>query len=291
MADESKVTMHVMTDETGQEILDQLKKVTAVAGPQGEKGDKGDAAATISVGSVTTLDAGSEATVTNSGTSSEAVFDFGIPTGAKGEKGDKGETGDVGEKGEIGPQGETGTAATISVGSVTTLDAGSEATVTNSGTSSEAVFDFGIPTGATGAKGDKGDVGDKGDKGDAGPAATVTVGTITELAAGSTPTVINSGSDSAAVLDFGFPATNVSARALTLNLPASGWTNKAQTIQADGVSTESTIIVTYAPASKSLWQQANISASSQADGTLTFVCDYTPTEDITANALVMSVVA
>jgi hypothetical protein len=231
MADESKVTMHVMTDETGQEILDQLKKVTAVAGPQGEKGDKGDAAATISVGSVTTLDAGSEATVTNSGTSSEAVFDFGIPTGAKGEKGDKGETGDVGEKGEIGPQGETGTAATISVGSVTTLDAGSEATVTNSGTSSEAVFDF------------------------------------------------------------GFPATNVSARALTLNLSTSGWTNKAQTIQADGVSTESTIIVTYAPASKSLWQQANISASSQADGTLTFVCDYTPTEDITANALVMSVVA
>lgn len=47
------------------------------------KGSKGDAA-TITVGTVTTLPAGSDATVTNSGTSSDAVFDFGIPKGADG---------------------------------------------------------------------------------------------------------------------------------------------------------------------------------------------------------------
>lgn len=45
------------------------------------------------------------------------------------------------------PTGETGTAATVSAGSVTTLSAGSSATVTNSGTSSAAIFNFGIPQG------------------------------------------------------------------------------------------------------------------------------------------------
>lgn len=56
---------------------------------QGEKGD----AATIEVGTVTTLPAGSDATVTNSGTSSEAVFDFAIPQGANGQDGTDGEDG------------------------------------------------------------------------------------------------------------------------------------------------------------------------------------------------------
>ena len=51
-----------------------------VKGPQGAKGDTGNAA-TIAVGTTTTLPAGSAATVTNSGTSSAAVFDFGIPKG------------------------------------------------------------------------------------------------------------------------------------------------------------------------------------------------------------------
>lgn len=47
------------------------------------KGSKGDAA-TIAVGTVTTLPYGSSATVTNSGTSAAAVFDFGIPEGQPG---------------------------------------------------------------------------------------------------------------------------------------------------------------------------------------------------------------
>ena len=48
----------------------------------------------------------------------------------------------------------SGTAATVDVGTTTTLAAGSPATVTNSGTTTAAIFDFGIP------KGDKGDPGD-----------------------------------------------------------------------------------------------------------------------------------
>lgn len=115
----------------------------------GEGGSSGEAgtAATIEVGTVTTGEAGSSASVTNSGTTSAAVFDFVIPRGDKGEKGDP------------GPQGEAGTAATIKVGKVTTVEGGFLASVTNSGTASAAVFDFVIPKGEKGEKGEKGDTG------------------------------------------------------------------------------------------------------------------------------------
>jgi hypothetical protein len=50
-------------------------------------------------------------------------------------------------------RGPAGPAATIAVGTVTTLPAGSSATVENAGTESAAVFDFGIPQGAAGSGG------------------------------------------------------------------------------------------------------------------------------------------
>jgi hypothetical protein len=126
--------------------VNRAKIVAITPGRQGEQGTAG-TAATIAVGTVTTGAPGSPAAVTNSGTSSAAVFDFDIPEGDKGDKGD---------------QGDPGAAATIAVGTVTTGAPGSSATVTNSGTSSAAVFDFSIP------EGDKGDKGDKGDQGDTG---------------------------------------------------------------------------------------------------------------------------
>jgi len=52
-----------------------------------------------------------------------------------------------------GGVGGTGPAATIAIGTVTTLAPGSPATVTNSGTSSAAILNFGIPAGAAGASG------------------------------------------------------------------------------------------------------------------------------------------
>lgn len=90
------------------------------------------------------------------------------PQGPQGLKGDTGNTGATGPQGPAGPQGPTGStgpagatgatgpagaAATVTVGSVTTLPAGSDATVTNSGTSSAAVLNFGIPQGAAGTGG------------------------------------------------------------------------------------------------------------------------------------------
>jgi len=60
-------------------------------------------------------------------------------------------TGPQGQTGPTGPQGPQGDAATIAVGTVTTLPAGSQATVINSGTSEAAVFNFGIPKGQDGS--------------------------------------------------------------------------------------------------------------------------------------------
>jgi hypothetical protein len=97
-------------------------------------------AATVTVGSTTTLSAGSLATVTNSGSSLAAILNFGIPQGIQGIQG---------VQGIQGIQGATGSAATVTVGSTTTLAPGASATVTNSGTSSAAVLDFGIPSGTT----------------------------------------------------------------------------------------------------------------------------------------------
>ena len=82
-----------MSDPFVVSIEPQMLKAVAgdivIRGAKGDKGDPGDSA-TIAVGSVTTLAAGSDATVTNSGTSSAAVLNFGIPQGAAGETGEDG---------------------------------------------------------------------------------------------------------------------------------------------------------------------------------------------------------
>lgn len=62
-----------------------IKGATGAQGAQGAKGDQGDAA-TIQVGTVTTVAYGQTANVVNSGTSGAAVFDFTIPQGKPGEQ-------------------------------------------------------------------------------------------------------------------------------------------------------------------------------------------------------------
>ncbi|HZZ40208.1 MAG TPA: collagen-like protein, partial [Acidobacteriaceae bacterium] len=59
----------------------------------------------------------------------------------------------IAQAGSLGPTGPAGTAATVSIGAVTTLAPGASATVTNSGTAQDAVLNFGIPQGATGPAG------------------------------------------------------------------------------------------------------------------------------------------
>ena len=104
---------------------------TGATGATGAKGDTGNtgAAATIAAGSTTTLSAGSSATVSNSGTSSAAVFNFGIPQGIKGDTGATGATGATGSSGVVTVNAPitnagTSTAANLSVSAGSTSAAG-----------------------------------------------------------------------------------------------------------------------------------------------------------------------
>lgn len=136
---------------------DSVNDMTIVSGLKGDPGDPGDpgTAATIAVGTVVS---GQTASVTNSGTSTAAVFDFVLPKG------------DPGTPGADGHDGQDGAAATIAVGSVTS---GQTASVVNSGTSSAAVFDFVLP------KGDPGTPGQDGSDGADGVSPTVSTTAIT----------------------------------------------------------------------------------------------------------------
>lgn len=141
-------------------------------------------------------------------------IDLGYIKGAKGDKGDTGAKGATGPQGEVGPQGPIG-------------KTGPQGPQGLKGDTGE--------TGATGPKGDtgpqgpqglKGDTGAKGDKGDTGltgptgpqgpkgatgatgpqgPAGTINVGSVTSASYGTAPKVTNSGTATAAVLDFVIP--------------------------------------------------------------------------------------
>lgn len=263
-------------------------------GPQGIQGVVGPAA-TVAVGTVTTGDAGTSVSVSNAGTSGAAVLDFTIPRGAVGQtgavgpqgpqgiQGVKGDTGNAGPQGiqgltgpagPVGAVGPAGTAASVSVGTTTTGAAGTNAAVTNSGTSSAAVLNFTVPRGATGVagptgatgpagtsvvlkgsvaqvanlpttgntagdlyvvtatgdgyvwsgsswsnvgpiRGPAGPAGSTGATGPAGTAASVSVGTTTTSAAGTNASVTNSGTTSAAVLNFTVPRGATGANGAT----------------------------------------------------------------------------
>ena len=166
--------------------------IEANPGPQGVPGP----ANVLSVAATNTLSAGQDASVVISGTSPSQTLTFNIPRGQDGILGGpgpsnvlsigtvesgttanatitgtspsqtlnlvlpKGDKGDTGETGAQGPQGNA--AATITVGNTTTGNAGTSASVINSGTSSAVVLNFTIPKGADGAQGIQGPAGPAG---------------------------------------------------------------------------------------------------------------------------------
>ena len=73
--------------------------------------------------------------------------------GEKGDKGDKGSPGAKGDKGEPGAKGDkgdTGATPNLTIGSVTTLEAGQNATASITGESPDLTLNLGIPKGADG---------------------------------------------------------------------------------------------------------------------------------------------
>lgn len=148
-------------------------KLKNTGGPRGEKGEQGDAA-TITVASTSTGAAGTDASVVNQGTAQDAQLAFTIP------RGDKGDTG------ATGPAGYSPEAKVVKTGR--------DAVITiqdQSGTTTATVSD--------------------GQDGQDGQAATITVDSTTTLPAGSSATVENVGTDSAARLAFGIPKGDTGA--------------------------------------------------------------------------------
>lgn len=145
-------------------------------GEKGEKGDRGEVGPQGEKGDAFTYDDfTSEQLETLKGPKGEVG-----PQGLQGEKGDRGPQGEKGDKGDKGEQGErgiqglpgvNGATPNITIGNVTTLEAGARATVTRRGSDATPIFDFGIPKGAKGDKGDGSDL----------TAINNTIGTLTSL--------------------------------------------------------------------------------------------------------------
>ena len=163
-------------------------------GPQGPKGDKGEQGTGVTIkGRYDSLSAliaahpkGNEGDAYMVGVnlyawSGTEWIDCGNIQGPKGDKGDTGERGPQGlqglpgEKGDTGPKGDTG----------------------ERGLQGEQ--------GLQGIQGIQGPQGKQGIQGATGMAATIKVGTVTTGAAGTAAKVVNSGTTSAAVLDFTIP--------------------------------------------------------------------------------------
>lgn len=218
-------------------VFDPISGVLTLGVPQGVKGDQGDSFTVDAVG----------------GTADRYLYD-GEPVGFSFLDTDAGElyiriapSGwsngipfGKGGQGDPGPQGDPGAAATVAAGTTTTGAAGTNASVTNSGTSSAAVFNFTIPRGDTGAQGiqgiqgiqgDKGDKGDKGDtgeqgiqgiqgpQGDPGPAGTTDWNALTNK-----PSVIAAGATEQAARDA------VGALAKSGDTGAGGYTSAVQSL-------------------------------------------------------------
>lgn len=154
-------------------------KFCYVKGPTGPKGDKGDIGpkgerglpgpTSIDVGITKTVEPYEFAKVENVGTKKDAILNFKIPKGDKGDTGPKGErglTGPKGDKGDMGPRGlpgEIGRTEHIAIDETETLEPGEDATVMDTFENWVHHLSFSIP------KGQKGDTGPKGDIGPAGP--------------------------------------------------------------------------------------------------------------------------
>lgn len=103
-----------------------------------------------------TLEPGSAATVTKAvdPDTGAVTLTFGLPAGDTGATGPQGEQGPKGDTGDTGPQGPIGPTPDLTIGTVSTLPAGSDATATITGTPEEPVLNLGLPQGAKGEAGE-----------------------------------------------------------------------------------------------------------------------------------------
>lgn len=72
-----------------------------------------------------------------------------------------------------------------------------------------------------------------------------------------------------------------------VTLTVSGWSNKAQTVEASGVTAENTVIICTNPANATEYTESVVRCSDQNENSLTFTCDEVPTKDLLVNVLIL----
>jgi hypothetical protein len=231
------------------------------AGPAGAAGLTG-AAATLQIGNVATLPAGSNATVVNNGTATDAVLFFGIPAGVDGKS--------------LNPRGDWDSSATYNRNDMVQHN-GASWVALQDGVGTMAQPGLSTLWGKVAADGAPGQTGAAGSPGPQGAAATIQVGTVTGLPAGSAPTIVNSGTPFNAVLNFGLPS---GADGKSLN-PRGEWDssatyNRNDMVQHNGaswVALQDGVGTMAQPGLSTLWQRV------ASDGTNTNIAvDNTLTE-------------
>ena len=71
-------------------------------------------------------------------------------------------------------------------------------------------------------------------------------------------------------------------------LSTSKWSSKKQTVSVSGVTTDATIVVYGDDASEPEYGMCGVKCSGQANGSLTFSCDYLPSINLVANVLIFT---
>ena len=80
---------------------------------------------------------------------------------------------------------------------------------------------------------------------------------------------------------------NVTVSNASVTIAVNDWSSGTCTKNVTGVTSSNNVIVSYAPASKDDYLDADVYCSAQGSGTLTFTCGSTPEAAITVNVLII----
>ena len=72
---------------------------------------------------------------------------------------------------------------------------------------------------------------------------------------------------------------------ISVTLTTNGWSSKSQSVTATGVTANSIIVVSPAPASFDEYATCGVRANAQASNSITFKCDETPSSALTVNVM------
>lgn len=84
-------------------------------------------------------------------------------------------------------------------------------------------------------------------------------------------------------VDYQLPVTSVQ-----VTLPAAGWQNNSQMVTVSGVTADSVVVVSPAPESFEIYNEAECRATAQGAGTITFFCGSTPSGALTVNVMIIN---